>query len=200
MMVLVGCEESGVVRDAFTARGHCAMSCDLEHMSRSLGGWHVQCDVRAVLRGGWDMGIFFTPCTYLANSSNKHLYEGMKANEARDNFNAERWEGLERDAELFNLCLNAPIPKKCSENPIQHKHARKLIRKYDQIVQPHWFGTPEQKATCLWLTNLPKLRRRTWIDPPYRQKVWRMGPSDTRQRDRSETNPGMAAAMAEDWG
>ena len=195
-MVLVGCEESGRVRDAFTARGHCAVSCDLE-ASRSPGGLHVQCDVRYMLRSGWDLGIFFTPCTRLANSSNKHLYIDKKLESGIDPI---EWGVMLHLAELFMACFTAPIPKKCCENPIQHKHARVFIPKYTQIVQPHWFGTREQKATCLWLHNLPPLRRRTWIPPPYDQKVWRMGPSPTRQRDRSATNPGMAQAMAEDWG
>jgi len=197
MNILVGCEESGVVRDAFIARGHFAVSVDLEHASRSLGGWHVQDDVRHYLNGGWDMGVFFTPCTRLANSSNKWLYVGQKKENGID---PEQWDVMLHLAELFMACYNAPIPRKCNENPIQHSHARAVIPKYTQIVQPHWFGTPEQKATCLWLQNLPKLRRRTWIEPPYHQRVWLMSPGPNRQRDRSATNPGMAQAMAEDWG
>lgn len=194
--MLVGCEESGVVRDAFIERGHFAVSCDLA-ASRSPGGLHVQCDVRYMLKGGWDLGIFFTPCTRLANSSNKHLYIGKKQENGLD---LDEWLEMERLAELFMACYNAPIPKKCNENPIQHKYARRLIPKYTQIVQPHWFGVREQKATCLWLQNLPPLRRRTWMPPPYDQKVWKMSPGPNRQRDRSATNPGMAQAMAEDWG
>lgn len=195
MNILIGCEESGAVREAFAARGHFVVSCDFA--ATRVAGWHIQCDVRYLLRYGWDMGIFFSPCTRLANSSNKHLYIGKSF---KNGIDPVEWMAMEAFAALFNDCLDAPINKICCENPIQHCHARERIRKYDQIVQPHWFGHREQKATCLWLKNLPPLRRRTWIPKPYDQKVWRMGPSPTRQRDRSATKPGMALAMAEDWG
>jgi hypothetical protein len=186
MKILVGCEESGIVRDALIAAGHDAVSCDLLPSRRP--GPHLQCDVRDVLGYGWDAAIFFTPCTYLSNSGVRWLHE-----------RPERWDLMRRDAELFRDCMNADIPMTANENPIPHKYALEIIgRKYDQIIQPWEFGHGETKATCLWLKNLPPLLG-TYIHTGREQRIWLMPPSETRQRDRSVTFNGIAHAMSTQW-
>lgn len=190
--VLLGCEESGIVRDEFVKFGHDAWSCDLIP-SRNPGN-HYQCDIREVLDYGWDLAIFFTPCTYLCNSGVRWLYnkDGVK--------NEERWALMKRDAKLFRDCMNAKIPLICNENPIPHRYAIEIIgRKYDQIIQPWQFGHGETKATCLWLKGLPLLRETNRVDGR-EHRIHRMTPSETRQRDRSVTYLGIARAMVEQWG
>jgi len=142
------------------------------------------------LDDGWDMAIFHPVCTRLANSGVRWLHE-----------RPELWAALVRDAEFFNKLLDAPIGLICVENPIQHKYAREFIRRYDQIIQPHYFGDRESKATCLWLKGLPPLVRTHYINKSeIKQSVWREAPSPERQANRSRTFPGISNAMAEQWG
>lgn len=198
MRWLIGCEESGVLRRALQERGHFAMSADLLPARDGEKRWHYQGNVFDIITPGmmWDAAVFFPPCTRLANSCNKHLYLGKKAENGRD---AVEWQHMQEGAQFFNACLNAPIPRIAVENPIQHGHARAIIRKYDQIVQPWQFGHGEQKSICLWLKNLPPLVP-TKVVAERHQRVWKMGPGEHRQRDRSETYVGIAEAIADQWG
>ena len=188
MRVLVGCEFSGVVRDAFIAQGHEAMSCDLLPTERS--GPHYQGDLRDVLDNTWDLGIFHPPCTRLCNSGVRWLHE------------RDLWDELEEGASFFKLCLEAPIPKVAVENPIMHKYAKSIIGKnYTQCVQPWQFGDKLSKKTCFWLRNLPILRSTNVVPQNQRaQKVWLASPSPTRWKERSRFPQGIANAMAEQWG
>lgn len=184
MKVLVACEFSGVVRDAFLRRGHDAWSCDLlptesewpEHR-------HLIGDVTQVLDDGWDLMIAHPPCTHLAVSGARWFAEKQ----------AEQALAL-----LFvSLLLDAPIPRIALENPVSIISSR--IRKPDQIIQPWQFGHGETKATCLWLKGLPKLQPTCVVDGR-EQRVHRMAPSADRWRERSRTYAGIADAMAEQWG
>jgi hypothetical protein len=195
MRVLVGCEESQVVVAEFLALGHEAWSCD-EFYSGRKGLPHYQCDIREVLCLGWDLAIFHTPCTRLANSGVRWLDE------------RNLWKEMREDAELFCDCMNAPIPMIGMENPVPHRYALEIIgRKYDQIVQPYMFGHPESKKTCLWLKGLPKLVetnnvKEEMMNLPKNQaqRIHHMPPSLGRQRERSVTYRGLAQAMAAQWG
>lgn len=181
MKVLVGCEFSGVVRDAFIARGHEAMSCDLLPTERP--GPHYQGDVRAILGDGWDLAIFHPPCTHLAVSGARWFAQKQ----------AEQAEALE----FVRTLLDAPIPRIALENPVSIISSR--IRKPDQIIQPWQFGHGETKATCLWLKGLPRLRA-TCVVEGREGRVWRLPPSPDRWKLRSATYQGIADAMAEQWG
>ena len=195
MNVLVACEFSGIVRDAFIARGHDAWSCDL--LPTEKEGPHILGDVRRILGTQWDIMIAHPPCTYLANSGVSWLYrqEG-------------RWEKLKEGAEFFRALLYAPIRRVAVENPIPHKYAVKLIgRKYDQLVQPYMFGHPERKATCFWLRGLPPLvetnnvkEEMMKLPKNQAQRIHYMPPSKDRGKERSRTFPGIAEAMAKQWG
>lgn len=203
MRVLVACECSGIVRDAFIARGHDAVSCDIQPTERP--GPHIQDDVFRHLDDGWDMMIAHWECRFLANSGAKHLYRGMKKENGPD---SQRWSDMRAAAASFNRLLDCKIPLKALENPIQHEHARALIRKYDQVIQPWQFGHREMKATCLWLEGLPRLAPTDIVGPPpadeEERKKWavvhRMAPGPERTKNRSRTYPGVAAAMAAQWG
>ena len=181
MKVLVACEYSGVVRDAFISQGHDAISCDL--LPTDVPGPHYQGDVRDVLSDGFDLMIAHPPCTHLAVSGARWFKYKQK----------EQAEALE----FVQLLLNAPISKIALENPISIISSR--IRKPDQIVQPWQFGHGETKATCLWLKNLPLLVP-TDIVEGREAKVHRMPPSADRWKLRSTTYKGIAQAMAEQWG
>jgi len=183
--VLVACEESGTVRDAFEAKGHDAWSCDI--LPSKKIGKHIQTDVRNVLWNDWDLMIAHPPCTRLCNSGVRWLSE------------RDLWDDMKKSAEFFLTLLHAPIPKKALENPIPHKYARKLIGNYQQIIQPWMFGHPESKATCLWLRNLPPLMS-TVIETGREQRIWKLPPSKTRSQERSRTYEGIANAMADQWG
>jgi len=185
MKVLVACEFSGRVRDAFTAMGHDAMSCD--YLPSETAGKHYQGNVFDVLDSGWDLMIAHPPCTRLANSGVRWLEE------------RNLWSELDSAVTFFNAILNANIPLIAVENPIQHKYARKLIRKYDQIIQPWMFGEGETKATCLWLKGLPLLKP-TNIVAGRDQRIHRLPPGPNRWADRSRTFQGIADAMAAQWG
>lgn len=181
MKVLVACEFSGVVRDAFKALGHDATSCDL--LPSESDGKHYRGDVRDILGDGWDLMIAHPPCTYLAVSGAR-WWAGRKQ---------EQSEALE----FVRLLLDAPIQRIALENPIGA--ISKAIRKPDQIIQPWQFGHGETKATCLWLKNLPALEPTKVVDGR-EQRVWKMPPGENRWRERSRTYSGVAYAMADQWG
>ena len=187
MRVLIGCEFSGVVRDAFTARGHYAVSCDLLP-TESAPGMHYQGDVRDIIDDGWDLGIFHPPCTYLSNSGVRwlHTQEG-------------RWALMEEGARFFKQCLDAPIDRVAVENPIMHKYAVEIIgRRQDQVVQPWQHGEGETKGIGLWLRNLPPLEPTDIVEGRKPRIHW-MSPSKDRQKLRSTMYKGVAAAMADQW-
>lgn len=182
--VLVGCEYSGVVREAFRARGFNAISCDLLE-SEDDSAFHVKGDVRDLLCLHWDLAIFHPPCTDLAVSGARH-------------FAAKIADGRQQRAlDFVRLLMSAPIDRIAIENPISVISSK--IRKPDQIVQPWQFGHGETKATCFWLKNLPALRP-TNIVEGREARVHRMAPSPDRWKERSRTYTGIAAAMAEQWG
>jgi hypothetical protein len=181
--VLVACEYSGVVRDAFIALGHEAMSCDL--LPTDAPGPHYQGDVRDVLDYPWDLMVAHPPCTHLSVSGARHFAE-------------KRLDGRQQAAVSFFMALaRAPIPRIAIENPVCIMSS--LWRKPDQTVQPWQFGHGETKATCLWLKNLPLLRP-TNIVEGREQRIWKMPPSEDRWKLRSATFPGLAEAMASQWG
>jgi hypothetical protein len=186
MKVLVACEFSGIVREAFAKRGHDAWSCDL--LPTEQPGNHIQGNVLDILDKGWDLMIAHPPCTYLCNSGVRWL--------AGDPI---RLACMKDGCWFFNQLLNAPIPKICIENPIPHKYARAIIGDYTQLIQPWQFGHGETKATCLWLKNLPKLQP-TNIVSGRKAKVHKMPPSADRWKKRSMTYQGIADAMANQWG
>jgi len=193
--VLVACEYSGTVRDAFIAKGHDAMSCDL--LPTDALGPHYQGDVFDIINDGWDLMIAHPPCTYLCNSGVSWLHKDLK-----------RWEKLIEGGVFFRNLIDAPIPKICIENPIQHKYAKLLIGyKQSQIVQPWMFGHPESKATGLWLKDLPPLQATDNVKAEMdalpanqRQRLHYLPPSKDRWKLRSKTFEGLAAAMADQWG
>lgn len=196
MRILVACEFSGTVRDAFIRKGHDAMSCDI--LEGEGDGPHYMGDIRDVLYEEWDMVIAHPPCTYLANSGVSWLF--------RDE---TRWDKLDDAAAFFNMFLDLKVPRLCVENPIMHKYAVERIggRKQSQVVQPWMFGHTEQKATCLWLRGLPKLEPTNNVKeemmklaPAERQRLHWLPPSKDRWRIRSTTYSGIAEAMAEQWG
>jgi len=190
MMILVACEFSQVVCKAFRDKGHEAYSCDILP-TEGNPDWHIQGDVRNYLGCGWDMLIAHDPCTYQCNSGVRWLHE-----------RSDRWDKLHESCELTRAILSAPVGKICRENPIPHRYAVQLIgASYTQCVQPHWFaGGDESKATCLWLTGLPELKRTQWLDKSQiKQSVFRMPPSVTRGRERSRFPISIAAAMADQW-
>lgn len=185
--VLVACEFSGTVRDAFIEAGHDAVSCDL--LPTESPGPHIEGDVLDVLDRGWDLMVAHPPCTYLANSGVRWLYE-------RD----LRWQKLIEGAAFFRKLLNAPIPYVAVENPVMHKWARKIVgRGPDQTIQPWQFGHGETKAICLWLKRLPPLRP-TKVVHGREARVHRMAPGEDRSKERSRFYEGVARAMADQWG
>lgn len=183
MKILVACEFSGVVREAFNAfHGMYAVSCDLLPPEDGRDDYHYQGDVRDILYNDWDMMIAFPPCTHLAVSGARWFKDKQQ----------EQKDALEFVQEL----LNAPIPMIALENPIGIISTH--IRKPDQIIQPWQFGHGETKATCLWLKNLPLLVP-TKIVKGRKPRVHHEPPSPTRWMERSRTLPGIAMAMAEQW-
>lgn len=181
MRVLIACEFSGTVRDAFLAQGHDAWSCDI--LPTEKPGPHIQGDVLAVLNEGWDMLIAFPPCTHLCVSG------------ARWFKNKEREQAEALD--FVRAIMTAPIQHIAIENPIGVISTK--IRKPDQIIQPWQFGHGETKATCLWLKGLPPLKP-TNIVAGRENRIHKMPPSANRGKERSRTYSGIAAAMAEQWG
>lgn len=185
MKVLIACEFSGIVRDAFLKRGHDAWSCDLLPTEWDVGlpGPHIQGDVVEYLDAGWDMMIAHPPCTHLAVSGAR-WFKGKEF---------EQHAALE----FVKMLMDAPIPRIAIENPISIISTR--IRKPDQIIQPWMFGHGETKATCLWLKGLPELIP-TNIVEGRTARVHREPPGPDRWKNRSRTIKGIAEAMAEQWG
>ena len=184
MRVLVACEFSGIVRDAFRARGHDAWSCDLVP-SEAARMYHIQGDVLGVLGDSWDMVLAFPPCTHLAVSGARWFAEKRRA-------------GLQADAvRFFMAMIHAPAEYVCVENPVGLMSS--YYRPPDQIIQPWQFGHGETKATCLWLKNLPPLVPSRVVEGR-EPRVHRLPPSPERSRLRSESYVGVAEAMADQWG
>jgi hypothetical protein len=181
MRVLIACEFSGIVRDAFRASGHDAWSCDLLPTERP--GPHIEADVLSVLKDGWDMMLAFPPCTYLASSGARWWL--FREKEQREALNFVR------------RLLSAPVPRIALENPIGAISTQ--IRRPNQVIQPWQFGHGETKATCLWLKGLPLLES-TRICKERRARVHREAPSPQRWKNRSRTLQGIADAMAKQWG
>jgi hypothetical protein len=217
MKVLVACECSGVVRDAFIALGHDATSCDIQPTDRP--GPHIEGDVLKVLADGWDLMIAHPPCTYLCVTGNKWMKPEFK-----DRF-PNRAKQREDAVAFFMALANAPIPRIAVENPICIMSTR--WRKPDQIIQPWQFGDKAVKKTCLWLKGLPPLFHTNIVTPEYvtyksrthksgkskyptlwagktkttnMPMLWKMGPCPERQKLRSVTFQGIANAMAKQWG
>jgi hypothetical protein len=211
--VLVACEYSGVVREAFRALGHDAYSCDI--LPAADGSpYHFKTDIRNVFEMGhyWDLMIAHPPCTYLCNSGvwaleTKHPEE-LRSEKAKD-----RWNSMIEAREFFMMLLTLPFaPRVCIENPIPHRFAK--LPKYTQTIQPYQFGDDASKKTCLWLKNLPTLSvpmEEFWAKPRIvdGKPRWsnqtdsgqnRLGPSETRGLERAKTYPGIAKAFAEQWG
>jgi hypothetical protein len=197
LRVLVACEFSGTVRDAFLARGHDAWSCDLLPDERGSNR-HITGDARDLLHLRWDLLIVaHPPCTRLCNSGVRWL-----ASPPPGRSREQLWAELEEGAALFGAFWNAPIDRIAIENPVMHRHAKARIPNYAepaQSVQPWQFGHGETKRTCLWLKNLPPLVA-TDVVAGREQRVHRMPPGPDRWRERSRFFPGIAAAMADQWG
>ena len=181
MKVLVACEFSGIVRDAFIREGHDALSCDFEPTERP--GPHYRGDVRDIINKDWDLMICHPPCTHLAVSGARWFKDKIPEQEQALDF--------------VRLLLDAPIPRIALENPVSIISTR--VRKPDQIIQPYMFGDPYMKTTCLWLKGLAKLTP-TNIVEKREQKCWKEPPGPDRWKNRSRTHPGIARAMAEQWG
>jgi len=223
--ILVGCEESQAVCKAFREKGHYAYSCDLQESSGGHPEWHLKMDVFKAIEGGplvtesgemiyiagWDMGIFFPTCTYLTTTGakwfyhpeDKHLPMGKRRPHPR--FPDRRKK--QKDAiDFFMRIARADIPMLAIENPVGVMSSR--WRKPDQIIQPFQFGHPEPKKTCLWLKNLPKLKPTKIVEPEYhttksgkRVPTWFFfADKKDRSKTRSKTFPGIANAMADQWG
>ena len=201
--VLVACESSGRIRDAFTRRGHFAVSCDL--LPTESPGLHWQGDVREILYLGiWDALIAHPTCTRLANSGVRWLYKPP-----RGKTHVEMWAALDEAAAFYRTLRDAPIPKKAIENPVMHEYAMDRIGLGPrQVVQPWWFGDPFFKATGFELIGLPPLVATNKLVPPKKgteeHKKWSMvhraSPGPDRWKIRSRTFPGIAEAIAQQWG
>lgn len=206
MRVLVACEYSGTVRRAFEAKGHDAWSCDLLP-AEDGSNRHIRGDAREVLNDGWDLlMVAHPPCTRLCLSGVRWLHSPPNGRTL-----AAMWADLEAAAEFFSVFWNAPIPRVAVENPKMHRHAKERIRGYqppEQVVQPWWFGDPEFKGIALWLRGLPALKPTERLTPPpvgspeHRawSKIHRAPPGPDRAKERSRFFPGIAEAMADQWG
>lgn len=198
MKVLVACEYSATVRDAFRAKGHDAWSCDLLPTDGDPQ-WHIQGDALVMAHGhDWDLMIAHPPCTYMTNAGVTWLHK-----------DPTRWEKLDEGAAFFKALWNAPIKRIAIENPVMHKYAKERIggMQQTQTIQPWMFGHKEQKATCLWLKNLPPLVptdnvKKAMMELPdnERQRLHYLPPSADRWKLRSTTFKGIASAMADQWG
>ena len=197
MRVLVACEYSATVRDAFRAKGHDAWSCDFLPTDGDPQ-WHHEGDITGILYGDWDMLIAHPPCTYMANSGVTWLHK-----------DPGRWAKLDGAAYFFKELWDAPIKRIAIENPIMHKYAKERIggMKQTQTIQPYQFGHLEQKATCLWLKGLPALQPTSDLKAEtkalpanQRQRLHYLPPSADRWKLRSTTYKGIAEAMADQWG
>lgn len=197
--VLIACEESQAVCIEFRKRGFEAYSCDLQECSGGHPEWHIKGDVIHELYNAdkYDLIIAHPPCDYLANSGVRWRVE------------RQEWDEVYKACEFFNIfqSLGKSGNRVVIENPIQHKYAREYITKYDQIIQPYQFGHMEKKATCLWLYNMPKLKETNNVYEEMmklqykeRARVHYCPPGKNRSKLRSKTYPGIAQAMAEQWG
>ena len=182
MRVIVACEYSGRVRDAFRSRGHDAWSCDLLECEAGPA-WHFQQPVEEVLALGWDLMVAHPPCTHLAVSGSRHFHRKQQ----------EQAEALD----FVRLLMDSPIPRWCIENPVSVISS--AIRPADQIIQPWQFGHGETKATCLWLHNLPRLKPTEMVEGR-EPRVHMMPPGPNRWKERSRTFEGIAEAMGDQWG
>lgn len=195
MKVLIACEFSGIVREAFKANGHDAWSCDL--LDTEINGNHIKGNVLEILNDGWDLMIAHPPCTYLANSGVQHLHKDKT-----------RWHKMYSAVRFFKTLLYFNIDRICIENPVPHGYAR--LEKYTQIIQPWQHGHACMKRTCLWLKNLPKLKPSNIVDEGEKyigkngksngSKWYQLPPSKDRWKHRSKTFQGIANAMADQWG
>jgi hypothetical protein len=201
--ILVACESSGRVRDAFAARGWDAWSCDL--LPSEAAGNHIQGDVLPVLREPWDMVVAHPPCTYLTVSANGWLKD-QPTRKSGALVGAARRAAVEDAVRFFMACYEANTPRVCVENPIGVMSTR--FRAPDQVIQPWMFGHGETKATCFWLRGLPLLQRThrrgdlfCAEEPTERaQRLHRLSPGPNRWKERSRTFAGVASAMADQWG
>ena len=185
MKILIACEFSGTVREAFTKLGHDVTSCDL--LPSDIPGKHYQGDVRDIINDGWDMMIAHPPCTHLAVSGARWF--------------KDKQEEQKQAVKFFMRLVNSDIPKIAVENPICIMS--RLYRKPDQIIQPWQFGHGETKSTCLWLKGLPELKPTKIIEKPQSTKIpgnWFNKGGKDRQKNRAKTFQGIADAMAEQWG
>ena len=184
MRVLVACEYSGRVRDAFRRRGHDAWSCDL--LPTEAPGPHFMAPVEHILHLGWDLMVAHPPCTYLAVSGMWATASGRRDRALTD-----------QALDFVRLLMNAPVARWCIENPVSVISTS--IRRPDQIIQPWQFGHGETKATCLWLNNLPKLKPTSYAEGR-EERILSMPPSADRWKNRSRTYEGIAEAMGDQWG
>jgi hypothetical protein len=194
MRVLIACEFSGTVRDAFIKAGHKAVSCDI--LPTDMPGPHIQDDLLEVLKytNSWDLMIAHPPCTYLSNAGARHLYPKGELNQERLN------KGLVAK-QFFMTIYNANIPMICIENPIPSKVYE--LPKYNQVIQPYEYGHEFSKKTCLWLKNLPPLMATMYVEKTESTKVpgnWFNKGGKDRQKNRAKTFQGIADAMAQQWG
>ena len=192
MKILVACEFSGIVRDAFRRRGHDAWSCDILP-TEADPAYHIRGDVLEILDQGWDMMIAHPPCTYLSNAGAKHLFRGGMLNQERYH------KGLEAK-DFFMKLYNADIPRIAIENPISSRIFE--MPPHTQEIQPWQFGHPVQKKTRLWLKNLPLLKPTIIVEPTancHEAGTWFMKGGKKRQKNRAKTFSGIAEAMAEQW-
>lgn len=219
LKVLLACEQSDTVSAAFRARGHYVLSCDLLPSDNPEAN-HYRGDIRDIVNDNkwiseFDLMIAHPTCTYLANSGSQWLY-----NKKTGERNEERWRSLEEGALFFKMLWELPIPKIVIENPVMLGYAKKIIGvSQSQVIQPWMFGDPETKATCLWLKNLPLLKPTNIVKPDYARNpdgsYWRDAkggrmaktykdayslPKEERQKARSKTYPGIAKALAEQYG
>ena len=211
MKILIACEFSGIVREAFKAKGHDVWSCDL--LPSEQPGQHIQGDVLEILDNGWDMMIAHPSCQYLSNAGVGYFNVERYGNKA-----IERWRKRIDALEFFMAFVNAPIEKVCIENPVGF--ANSAYRKADQIIHPYYFGDPHKKRTCLWLKNLPKLQykleddlfgKQTATNEPKPIFIDKSGKAryftdaivsfgNNANKQRSVTFRGIAQAMADQWG
>lgn len=194
MRILVACEESQEVCKAFRALGHEAYSCDIEPCSGGHPEWHLQVDALELLKMKWDMILAFPPCTYLSNAGAKHLFRGGKLNE-------ERYKKGIAAKEFFLSFLNADCPRIAVENPVSSRIFE--MPPHTQEIQLWQFGHPVQKKTRLWLRGLPPLKPTDVVQYEcgcHEAGTWFMRGGKDRQKNRAKTFPGLAAAMAEQWG
>lgn len=192
MKVLIACEESGVVREAFKKKGHDAWSCDI--LPTAIPGQHIQGDVLDILDDGWDMMIAHPPCTHLSNAGARFLYPKGELNKDRLKLGMEA-------KELFMALYNAPIPKIVVENPIPSRIYG--LPEKSQSIEPYYFGEPFKKKTYLWVKGVDLLTPTKMMEKPESTKIagnWFNKGGKNRQKNRSVTFQGIADAMAEQWG